>query len=74
MVLQHERVDEGNRASALRRIARRYPSARFLVGMGAAPTGLNATVTRMPGKHRVSADQAMLFIANIRERIEHHRA
>jgi len=28
-----------------------------------------ATLTRMPGKHRVSSEQAMLFIADIRERL-----
>jgi len=28
-----------------------------------------STLTRMPGKHRISADQAMLFIGNIRERL-----
>ncbi len=28
-----------------------------------------ATLTRMPGKHRVSSDQAMLFIADIQERL-----
>jgi len=28
-----------------------------------------STLTRMPGKHRISADQAMLFIASIRERL-----
>ncbi|NBR87889.1 MAG: PIN domain-containing protein [Verrucomicrobia bacterium] len=28
-----------------------------------------ASLTRMPGKHRISPDQAMLFIANIRERL-----
>lgn len=28
-----------------------------------------STLTRMPGKHRVSADQAMLFIGSIRERL-----
>lgn len=28
-----------------------------------------STLTRMPGKHRISGDQAMLFIANIRERL-----
>jgi predicted nucleic acid-binding protein len=28
-----------------------------------------ATLTRMPGKHRVSGEQAMLFIASIRERL-----
>jgi predicted nucleic acid-binding protein len=28
-----------------------------------------STLTRMPGKHRVSAEQAMLFIGNIRERL-----
>ena len=29
-----------------------------------------ATLTRMPGKHRISGDQAMLFINNIREHLE----
>ncbi len=28
-----------------------------------------ATLTRMPGQHRVSAAQALLFIGNIRERL-----
>ena len=28
-----------------------------------------ATLTRMPGKHRISAEQAMLFIGGIRERL-----
>ena len=28
-----------------------------------------ATLTRMPGKHRISGEQAMLFIGNIRERL-----
>jgi len=28
-----------------------------------------ATLTRMPGKHRISCDQAMLFIGDIRERL-----
>lgn len=28
-----------------------------------------ATLTRMPGKHRISAEQAMLFIGSIRERL-----
>lgn len=28
-----------------------------------------STLTRMPGKHRISGDQAMLFIDNIRERL-----
>ncbi len=28
-----------------------------------------ATLTRMPGKHRISADQAMLFIGSVRERL-----
>ena len=28
-----------------------------------------STLTRMPGKHRISGDQAMLFISNIRERL-----
>ena len=28
-----------------------------------------STLTRMPGKHRISAEQARLFIADIRERI-----
>jgi len=28
-----------------------------------------ATLTRMPGKHRVSAEQAMLFVGSIRERL-----
>lgn len=28
-----------------------------------------STLTRMPGKHRVSGEQAMLFIGNIRERL-----
>lgn len=31
-----------------------------------------STVTRMPGKHRVSGEQAMLFVGNVRER--HHNA
>jgi len=29
-----------------------------------------STLTRMPGKRRISAEQAMLFVANIRERLE----
>ncbi|MGH9609629.1 MAG: PIN domain-containing protein, partial [Bryobacteraceae bacterium] len=29
-----------------------------------------ATLTRMPGKHRISSEQAMLFIGNIRERLK----
>jgi len=28
-----------------------------------------STITRMPGKHRVSGEQAMLFIQNVRERL-----
>lgn len=28
-----------------------------------------STLTRMPGKHRISAEQAILFIQNIRERL-----
>jgi predicted nucleic acid-binding protein len=28
-----------------------------------------ATMTRMPGKHRVSGEQVMLFIGDIRERL-----
>src|SRR5271154_577803 len=28
-----------------------------------------STLTRMPGKHRISAEQAMLFISNVRERL-----
>jgi predicted nucleic acid-binding protein len=28
-----------------------------------------STLTRMPGKHRISGDQGMLFIGNIRERL-----
>jgi predicted nucleic acid-binding protein len=28
-----------------------------------------STLTRMPGKHRISGEQAMLFVANIRERL-----
>lgn len=28
-----------------------------------------STLTRMPGKHRLSAEQAMLFIGSIRERL-----
>ena len=28
-----------------------------------------STLTRMPGRHRISAEQAMLFIENIRERL-----
>jgi len=28
-----------------------------------------STLTRMPGKHRISSEQAMLFIDNIRERL-----
>lgn len=28
-----------------------------------------STLTRMPGKYRISADQAMLFIGSIRERL-----
>jgi hypothetical protein len=28
-----------------------------------------STLTRMPGKHRISGEQAMLFIGNIRERL-----
>lgn len=28
-----------------------------------------STLTRMPGKHRISGEQAMLFIGSIRERL-----
>src|SRR5579863_4516366 len=28
-----------------------------------------STLTRMPGKHRISSEQAILFIGNIRERL-----
>src|ERR1700739_4067305 len=28
-----------------------------------------STLTRMPGKHRISAEQAMLFIGSVRERL-----
>jgi predicted nucleic acid-binding protein len=28
-----------------------------------------STLTRMPGKHRISAEHAMLFVGNIRERL-----
>jgi len=28
-----------------------------------------STLTRMPGKHRVSADQALLFVGSVRERL-----
>jgi predicted nucleic acid-binding protein len=28
-----------------------------------------STLTRMPGKHRISGDQAMLFVSSIRERL-----
>jgi predicted nucleic acid-binding protein len=28
-----------------------------------------STLTRMPGKHRISGEQAMLFVGNIRERL-----
>lgn len=28
-----------------------------------------STLTRMPGKHRISPEQAMLFVGNIRERL-----
>jgi predicted nucleic acid-binding protein len=28
-----------------------------------------STLTRMPGEHRISADQAMLFVGSIRERL-----
>jgi predicted nucleic acid-binding protein len=28
-----------------------------------------STLTRMPGKHRISAEQAMLFIGNVREKL-----
>jgi predicted nucleic acid-binding protein len=28
-----------------------------------------STLTRMPGKHRISGEQAMLFIGNVRERL-----
>jgi len=28
-----------------------------------------STLTRMPGKHRISADQAMLFLGSLRERL-----
>src|SRR5882724_944710 len=28
-----------------------------------------STLTRMPGKHRISSEQAMLFIGSIRERL-----
>ncbi|HEX5229216.1 MAG TPA: PIN domain-containing protein [Bryobacteraceae bacterium] len=30
---------------------------------------LYSTLTRMPGRHRISGEQAMLFVGNIRERI-----
>lgn len=30
---------------------------------------LYSTLTRMPGRHRISGEQAMLFIGNIRERL-----
>ena len=30
---------------------------------------LYSTITRMPGKHRVSGEQAMLFVASVRERL-----
>ena len=30
---------------------------------------LYSTLTRMPGRHRISGDQAMLFIGNVRERL-----
>src|SRR5262245_20106092 len=30
---------------------------------------LYSTLTRMPGKHRISGEQAMLFIGSIRERL-----
>jgi len=30
---------------------------------------LYATLTRMPGRHRISAEQAMLFIGDVRERL-----
>ncbi|MGH9639672.1 MAG: PIN domain-containing protein [Bryobacteraceae bacterium] len=29
-----------------------------------------STLTRMPGKHRISSEQAILFIGNIRERLK----
>lgn len=29
-----------------------------------------ATLTRMPGRHRISADQAVLFLGSVRERLE----
>ncbi len=32
-----------------------------------------STLTRMPGKHRISAEQAMLFIGSIRERALDYR-
>ncbi|HEY6320312.1 MAG TPA: PIN domain-containing protein [Thermoanaerobaculia bacterium] len=28
-----------------------------------------ATLTRMPGRHRISGEQAMLFVGNVRERL-----
>jgi hypothetical protein len=28
-----------------------------------------STLTRMPGRHRVSAEQAMLFVGDVRERL-----
>jgi predicted nucleic acid-binding protein len=30
---------------------------------------VNSTLTRMPGKHRISGEQAMLFVGSIRERL-----
>ena len=32
-----------------------------------------ACVTRMPGNHRMSSAQAMLFLGNVRERLDDHR-
>ena len=31
---------------------------------------LYSTLTRMPGRHRISGDQAMLFVGNVRERLK----
>ena len=40
------------------------------VGCGAhSLVEVYAALTRMPGKHRISGDQAMLFIGNIRDRL-----
>ena len=32
--------------------------------------GVFSTLTRMPGKHRIGGEQAMLFVGSIRERLD----